>query len=176
MSYKVTPDIEKVGYGLSGDIGGLPRTTYFTPDGRVIKAIPSMRDYVIKDKDGKVTGSGVRDANLDRGWLLTPPVVRELFCRGCDKWHHTPEEVKSCIERTEHYLRGLNEKYKSSVKKEVMVSKLEARIAALEAELAKKEVYDNRKVFQSTDSESGVTPITRKIRGRKEAVHSGATA
>ena len=123
--------IETLGYGLSGEIGGLPRQTYFTPDGRVIKAIPALREYVIKDKEGKVTDSGMRDANLDRGWLLKPPVNPKLFCQGCDRWHDTPEEVEECG----HQQNGFIEKIGVKAKKEEFdkVSALEQQVANLTA-------------------------------------------
>ena len=97
MSIKgMTPAIEVAGFGLSGDIGGLRRTTYYTPDGRVMKAIPQIRGFVIKDKDGKVIETGTRDANLDRGWLSQMPQVKKLFCPYCDRWHDTQVEIEAC--------------------------------------------------------------------------------
>ncbi len=89
------------GFGVTGHIGGLPRTTYYTPDGRIIKAIASMREFrklVGVDGAGKnVYEGGVRDANLDRGWLTAMPEVPKPYCEGCDKWHDTDEEVAACI-------------------------------------------------------------------------------
>lgn len=102
MAIVVAPEtmkaIEATGYGISGDIGGSFRQTYWTPDGRMVKAIPDIRDFVRKDKDGKVIGSGRRDANLDRGWLLAPPPPdrRKAFCRWCDGWHDDEAGVKAC--------------------------------------------------------------------------------
>ena len=98
---KITQAIERAGFGVSGDIGGLPRTTYYTPDGRIIRAIPNIREYTVKNKDGDVIHSGTRDANLDKGWLLSSPSTPKLFCRTCDGWHDTQEEIKACgVERT----------------------------------------------------------------------------
>jgi len=94
---KLPPAIESSGYGISGDIGGLPRQTYYTPDGRVIKAIPSIREYVIKAEDGKVIKSGTRDANYGKGWLPVMPSELKLYCAGCDMWHDTQGEVDTCI-------------------------------------------------------------------------------
>lgn len=71
------------------------KTTYYTPDGRTIKAVPSIRGFF-----NRQTGeSGTRDANLDKGWLLQPPEVLKPYCPGCDKWHDTEEEVQACIKR-----------------------------------------------------------------------------
>ncbi len=89
--------IERVGYGVKGNIGGLPRKTYYTPDGRVIKAIASDRNYR-KLVDG-VWEEGVRDANLDKGWLTSMPTELKPYCSGCDQWHDTDEEVNACIEK-----------------------------------------------------------------------------
>jgi len=84
--------IKSKGYA---DIGGIPKTTYWTPDGREIKAFPCMRTFVMK-KDGKVIGDGVRDANLDKGWLTQKPTELKLTCTYCDKWHDTKEEITQC--------------------------------------------------------------------------------
>ncbi len=86
--------IKRQGYA---PIGGLPRQIYWTPDGREVRAIKSEREYNIKDEEGNVTGSGLRDANLDKGWLLTPPTDPKPYCAGCDRWHDTEEEVTLCI-------------------------------------------------------------------------------
>ena len=87
--------IEKAGYGIRGHIGGLPRRIYYTPDGREIRAIASWRTY--RKKNGTAWEEGVRDANLDKGWLLEPPRESKPYCAGCDNWHDTEEEVKKCI-------------------------------------------------------------------------------
>ena len=92
---KVTPAIEASGYGKSGDIGGLPRQTYYTPDGRTIRAIPSLRAYV-KKKDGKVIETGTRDANYDKGWLPIMPTELKPHCPHCGEWHDTQEEIDAC--------------------------------------------------------------------------------
>ncbi|KKN71821.1 hypothetical protein LCGC14_0416750 [marine sediment metagenome] len=92
---KVTPAIEAAGYGRSGDIGGLPRQTYYTPDGRTIRAIPSLREYVRK-KDGKVVETGTRDANFDKGWLPVMPTDLKPHCPHCGEWHDNQEEVDAC--------------------------------------------------------------------------------
>ena len=84
---KVTEQIRQAGHGMSGLIGGQPKQKYWTPDGRVILSPPSMR--------GRMDGS-VRDANLDKGWLLTPPTVLKLYCPNCALWHDTKVEVRKC--------------------------------------------------------------------------------
>lgn len=89
--------IARTGYGVSGEIGGIGRQTYYTPDGRRIRAIPAIRDYVMKDDKGKVIESGTRDANYDKGWLPIMPKDPVPYCTGCDNWHDTQEEVDACI-------------------------------------------------------------------------------
>jgi len=156
---KVTPAIELTGFGISGTIGGLARTTYYTPDGREVRAIPNIRHWVKKDKDGKVIASGIRDANLDSGWLLQKPTLLKLFCATCDKWHDTPSEVKACKTKQDRLIaRSLRSANKEEASKTVS---LEQKVAALEAKIAKlMEVQPNvRAVFQQPNNEpTGETP------------------
>ena len=91
--------IEAQGFGKTGDVGGQPKITYYTPDGRVIRAMPDMHEYALKDAQGKVIEQGLRDANLDKGWLSAKPVTLQKYCGGCDKWHPTDAEVKECIRK-----------------------------------------------------------------------------
>ncbi|MAH50458.1 hypothetical protein CMI37_31845 [Candidatus Pacearchaeota archaeon] len=99
-------DIKKQGFSRTG---GIPRTMYYTPDGREIEAIPSWRGYHRKDKEGNVIGSGTRDANLDKGWALVPPKDPLPYCAGCDKWHDTQEEVTVCIAKKEERVKKWEE-------------------------------------------------------------------
>jgi len=122
-------------FGISGDIGGLPKTTYYTPDGRVIKKIPSWRQYVIKDKDGNVIESGTRDANYDKGWLPIMPTELKLYCSGCDRWHDTQEEVDACIAKKDKWVGRLAKK---TIKQEADdVSSLRKEVAELKEMLQK---------------------------------------
>ena len=99
VTAKEKKEIRKNGFAYTG---GIPKQTYWTPDGREIQSIPSMREFNRKDSEGNITGTGTRDANLDRGWLLSPPKDPKPYCAGCDKWHDTEEEVIKCIaERAE---------------------------------------------------------------------------
>lgn len=84
--------------GITGVIDGQLRQRYFLPDGRVVLATPSMHEFQ-QTKDGKVIASGIRDTNLDRGWLLTKPTELKLHCDGCDKWHDTQKEVNACTRK-----------------------------------------------------------------------------
>lgn len=111
VTIKEKADIKKQGYA---SVGGIPKTTYWTPDGREIKAIASKREYNTKDAEGNVVGSGTRDANLDKGWLLAPPAKPKPYCAGCDKWHDTKKEVAGCRALKEEKVR----KWKAWAEKE----------------------------------------------------------
>ena len=76
--------------------GGQGKQKYFTPDGRTIFAIPSTRQYVVKDSEGKVVEEGQRDANYDKGWLPIMPKELKMYCKHCDNWHDTQEEIDKC--------------------------------------------------------------------------------
>lgn len=87
--------LENNGYVFTPPSGGQPRKTYYTPDGRIIKAIPSTREYQSKNDDGSID-IGERDANYDKGWLDTMPAELKLYCKHCDKWHDTEQEIEDC--------------------------------------------------------------------------------
>ena len=122
-------------FGLNGDIGGIPRKTYYTPDGRVIATIPSIREFVRKDATGKIIEQGTRDANLDRGWLTTKPETLKLYCKGCDRWHDTKAQVTACVNSQKRFIQESTLRAK---KEEVAKNKsLEDKVAELEAKITK---------------------------------------
>ena len=131
----MTPTIEAVGYGISGDIGGIQKKTYYTPDGRKMLAVPNIREYVVKDANGKVKGSGTRDGNYDRGWLETMPQVKKPYCKGCDRWHDTQKEVTDCIKKQTAYLSRMEALAKKETKKKE--TNLEKKVADLTAMVEK---------------------------------------
>lgn len=142
-----TPAIEAVGYGISGDIGGLPKTTYYTPDGRVVKTHANFH----------VNSAGqTRDANLDTGWLLSPPVNPKLFCRWCDRWHDTEGEVDACHRQRNFLVEKEMVKAKQEETNEMLALKNE--VSELKAMLSKFMEVQNGKVFQSEVNES--TPVS----------------
>ena len=100
---------------VAKDIGGQPVQTYWTPDGRMMKAMPDIHEFAKKDKAGKVVSQGTRDANLDKGWLQSKPLVLKLYCPACDKWHDTPVEVKVCIVKK----KAFQARWDKAAKKEV---------------------------------------------------------
>ena len=131
-------EIEATGYGLNGYIGGLPRKTYYTPDGRLIRTIPNMREYV-KKRDGKVIENGIRDANFDKGWLETKPSVLKPYCKGCDCWHDTEAEVAACIMQSKAFISAQEVKAKKEEADEMANMKKElAELKALVAKLGVK--------------------------------------
>lgn len=95
LSDDVVAQLQSSGVALKEVTGGVRKNRYFTPDGREVWAVPSIRNFIRK-KDGKVIGGGTRDANLDNGWLLQPPTEPKLRCFHCDKWHDTKKEVDAC--------------------------------------------------------------------------------
>ena len=136
---KLPQAIEQSGFGITEDIGGLPRQIYYTPDGREIRAIPSLRDYVVRDAKDKVVRTGTRDANLDKGWLLAPPTELKLYCSGCDRWHDTQEEIDACIAQKQKFIDRMARKAKKEYKPEDTgeVAMLKDKVAKLEEMLTK---------------------------------------
>ena len=98
VSEAVKRQIQDQGFGLVGEIGGIRKQKYYTPDGREILSVPSMREWYKKDAKGNLE-NGIRDANLDKGWLLQPPQNPALMCPHCDKWHDTVEGIKECHQK-----------------------------------------------------------------------------
>jgi len=88
-------ELDSQGATISGDIGGVKKQRYYTPDGREVLAVPSMKNWVRREGK-KVLDSGIRDANLDNGWLLQPPTKLKLHCDYCDRWHDTQKEIDAC--------------------------------------------------------------------------------
>lgn len=181
---KLTSAIESAGYGITGNIGGLLRTIYYTPDGRIIRAFPDIREYV-KKQDGKVIGQGTRDANLDRGWLLSPPVVPKLFCATCDRWHDTQAEIKACekaqkglVKRAlanERAQKRLDEQAlaKANQEEKDKTAKLESKVAELTALVNKLMEGKNEhgQVLQHTAPRSPHLARQQGTRTAKAGVH-----
>jgi hypothetical protein len=127
--------LESSGFGVTGQFGGVARQTYYTPDGRVIKAIPIINNYVLKDKNGKTTGGGVRDANLDKGWTLQKPTILKLFCATCDRWHDTKVQVAACKASRDRMIALAGKTAKKEQKAKDVA--LEDKVARLETLVAK---------------------------------------
>ncbi len=117
---------------ITGSIGGQPTQAYWTPDGRVIKAMPDIHHYALKDKDEKVISSGTRDANLDRGWLTQKPSELKLYCPHCDNWHDTEDEIKQCESKNTLFVAKCEKKAKKELGGD-RVGKLETEMGEIKS-------------------------------------------
>jgi hypothetical protein len=171
LSEQQKQGIEQVGYGLTGSIGGIQRKTYYTPDGRVVRLIPNIREYVKKDGAGKVIETGTRDANYDFGYLEQPPQVKKPFCPTCDKWHDTPAQVVECKRARERLIRKSESKERKQVKFEGddRLSSLEKRLDMLTSVLERLAGGQVGKVLQS-DGQGPSRKITGKSGSSPESV------
>ena len=89
----------RTGAAVSGVWGGPQKQRYYTPTGEEVYSIPSWREFTRKGPDGKILEQGTRDANLDKGWLLSLPTELKVACPGCSKWHDTQQEVDACVDK-----------------------------------------------------------------------------
>ncbi len=117
LSPQVLAQLEDSGVAITGDIGGIPKRKYWTPDGRQIVAIPAMRNFVRKDKDGKSIETGTRDANYDKGWLPQPPTNPIPYCKYCDKWHTSEDDIAKCGSKKKIFEETWAKKAKQEVNK-----------------------------------------------------------
>lgn len=116
-----------------GVTGGARKMRYWTPDGREILAVPSMRTY-------RMTQSGIegiRDANLDKGWLMQPPTDPKPYCPHCTNWHDTLEEVKECGAKK----KAMQARYDKAAKKTIRseggeVAELKEKVSGLETDIS----------------------------------------
>jgi len=98
VTQEVQQQLASNGAALGVVWGGPQKTLYYTPSGREVWSVPSMRDWVRKNQGGKVVAQGTRDANLDKGWTLSPPADPKVDCPGCSQWHDTDEDMAECVE------------------------------------------------------------------------------
>ena len=119
---------------VTGDIGGQPKITYWTPDGRVLRNLPDWHEYWRTDANGRIVETGMRDANLDKGWLTTKPEILKLYCEGCDKWHNTQDEVNGCIGRK----KLLHEYHQKQATKEVSISQRMDKLESMFSQILEK--------------------------------------
>ena len=103
---------------------GVPRTKYYTPDGREEWKIPLHRTR----SDGVVY-----DLFLAEGYTLTPPENPKLHCSGCDRWHDTQTEVEACIRERADFMNAMNKKAQEEYAKEH--KEKDDKIAELEKKL-----------------------------------------
>jgi len=103
-----------------------PRTRYYTPDGREQWKIPQQRER----SDGVIY-----DLFLAQGYTLTPPANPLPYCKGCDNWHDTQEEVDACIEKKRKFAEAMQQKAEREFSKEQKVK--DKTIADLEDKVDK---------------------------------------
>jgi len=103
-----------------------PRNRYYTPDGREELKIPQWHER----SDGVVY-----DVFLAQGYTLTPPINPKLYCKGCDKWHDTQEEVDACVGKKTSFAEAMQRKAEQELGKEQQVK--DRTIANLEAKVDK---------------------------------------
>jgi hypothetical protein len=104
----------------------IPRTRYFTPDGREQWKIPQHHER----QDGVIY-----DIFLAQGYTLTPPENPKLYCAGCDRWHDTQEEVDACVGKKKKFAEAMQRKAERELSKEQKVK--DKTIADLEARVDK---------------------------------------
>ena len=92
-------EASRTGAAVSGVWGGPQKKRYYTPTGEEVYSLPSWREFVRKDSDGRILEQGTRDANLDKGWSLSLPTELKVACPGCSKWHDTQQEVDACVDK-----------------------------------------------------------------------------
>jgi len=121
----------------TGDIGGAPKQNYYTPDGRIIRAMPDMHGYGNqRDKEGNIIESGVRDANLDKGWLAQMPSELKPYCPHCDRWHDTEDEIAKCEQVRKKWVTNLTKKAQKELGGD-RIDKLETEISEIKNLLTK---------------------------------------
>ena len=96
--------------------GGATKKRYYTPDGRIIYRTPMICNYVCRDEKGEVIEQGKRDTNYDEGFLERPPVAPKKYCKYCDRWHDTIEEVEECGKYRKKELLKANKKARAELK------------------------------------------------------------
>ena len=89
----------RTGAAVSPVWGGPQKQRYYTPTGEEVYSIPSWREFIRKGPDGRILEQGTRDANLDKGWLLSMPTELKVVCPGCSKWHDTQGDVDACVDK-----------------------------------------------------------------------------
>jgi len=123
------------------DIGGTRKKRYWTPDGREMFAVPLMKDWV-KIKDKKIIGSGTRDANLDKGWLLESPSEPKPYCPYCTNWHDTQKEIDACGVKKNRFAKlyekkALKEKSEENKGLQTEVAELKSEMSDIKSMLTK---------------------------------------
>ena len=131
LSPETKEQLTTTGAAISVMPSGIPRTRYYTPDGREEWKIPQHH----------VRGDGVvYDIFLAQGYTLVPPTNPKLRCSGCDRWHDTQEQVAKCVKERKRFITSMTGKAnrelaKEHKEKDKKIEDLEARLKLLEAKL-----------------------------------------
>ena len=110
---------------------GQVKQTYYRLDGRKVLLPPRMVTWVRRDNKGREIETGIRDANLDSGLMLSSPEHPKPHCPHCDKWHDTEAEVNDCGKKR----AALFAKQEKQAKKELRQGE-EPRLAQLEKDMS----------------------------------------
>ena len=117
--------ISNGGSAVSLASGGQKKQKYYTPWGEVVYKAPSIREWVMKDSDGKITDSGTRDANYDNGLLFDRmPEDLKFKCTACKAGHDTQEECDAHAEKTEAFIKKFD-KIPEDDKVDILEAKVE---------------------------------------------------
>ena len=122
----IKQSLEQTGAAMSQMPTGIPRTRYYTPDGREEWKVPQHHTR----QDGVVY-----DIFLAQGYTLTPSEHPKLYCPGCSRWHDTKEQVDDCIKTKKKFLTSMNGKAERELAKEQKVK--DDKITDLEAKVDK---------------------------------------
>ena len=113
---------------FGGVTGGPKKQLYYLPDNTEVWRIPAEREYA-KKVDGKVVEQGTRDANYDKGWTDAPRATPLVSCLYCGKFHDTEDEVVTCKERSQKFIKKHDDEAQSNVEA------LSARVDKMESKL-----------------------------------------
>jgi hypothetical protein len=127
VSPEVKQQLATSGAAMSQMPLGIPKTRYYTPDGREQWKIPQQHTR----QDGVVY-----DIFLAQGYTLTPPEHPKLYCSGCDRWHDTQEQVNDCIKAKKKFAASMSRKAERELAKEQRgkdktIANLEAKVDKL---------------------------------------------
>lgn len=109
LTVEAKKQLQQAGSIMSEMPKGIPKVKYYTPDGREELKIPQQRQR----QDGVIY-----DIFLAQGYTLTPPENPKPYCKGCDKWHDTQEQVDECIGKKTQFVELMNRKAQYDIAKE----------------------------------------------------------
>lgn len=104
----------------------IPKQRYYTPDGREEWKIPQHRER----QDGLVY-----DVFIALGYTYAPPLNPKLYCKGCDKWHDTQEDVDACVGKKRNFAEAMQKRAEQELAKDQRGK--DKTIAGLEAKVDK---------------------------------------